>query len=88
MGQKVDPFSFVRRPLARLSEFIFAGEALEWLGALPGFHALFFSEHVTFYVLMFFGCSLLFDLVELAIRPDVAISCKDDEPELPFGGEK
>lgn len=83
MGQKIDPWSLVRRPLCRLAEFTFACELV-----VPGFHEAFFGADLVFYLLVFFAGSTLFDLGEIATRPDLTPPCKDDEPELPLGGDK
>lgn len=82
-------WSLPRRALGRLAEIVFLGEVGGALGLFPGFHAAFFGEHLLFYLLMSLGCSMLYDLIEIAVRPDLSLSpCVEKSPELPLGDGK
>jgi hypothetical protein len=84
-----NPISLPRRSVARLAEFVFLGELGEGIHLFPGFHVAFFGPHLPAYVLVALCGSGLFDLFELAIRPDLyPTPCADAEPQLPLGEEK
>ena len=70
MFGRENPISLIRRPIGRFGEFIIYGQVAQAFGLVDNFDKIVFG-HGGFYVLIFFVGSVLFDLVEIAVRPDL-----------------
>lgn len=68
-------------------EFAGVGSVMDAVGWLPQFNETFFGKDVGFYALICMAASMLYDLTEAVLRPDIWPSpCVDDDAELPFNG--
>lgn len=80
-------FSLLRRAAGRIGEAGAALAFLDLIGLVPGFiQAMQDRETQIVSVLVAVGGSILFDIFEIATRPDMDIkTCEINEPELPLG---
>ncbi|RPF70429.1 hypothetical protein [Aurantiacibacter spongiae] len=85
-GLASEVVSLFRRGITRASEMAVVGWILEQLGLLSGFSAaLAEGNHAFGAGLIAMVASVLFDLWQLATRPDLTIkSCDDPQERLPL----
>lgn len=81
----VDVWSVPRRALARICEITGVGAIADAAGWLPQFNEVALGKHVVFYALSCMAASMIYDIFEIALRPDIwPPPCVDPEPKLPF----
>jgi hypothetical protein len=83
----VDFWSIPRRALLRTSEVSFVGAVCDGFGVLPDFNEVFFGPYLPGYILVACALSMIYDILDILMRPDLdPASCVDEGPELPLEG--
>lgn len=88
MGALLDLWSVPRRAVMRTGEFVSAGALADMTGLIPQFNEMY-GQHAVFYTLVSFAIFMLYDTVEIALRPELwPPPCVDEQQKLPFEEEK